>query len=125
MKKIKKKKKNKNEKVEDTVEWIREKLNSVFNCTIKQDKQAEYLHTFKYVDNKIVVLKKLSEHLKCDDEIKEIINEKQKLDDFINENIGQGDDYFLGDTVKEKIPNILCNIETHLDNIILKIYDNK
>ena len=55
--------KNKNEKVEDTVEWIREKLNSVFNCTIKQDKQAEYLHTFKYVDNKIVVLKKLSEHL--------------------------------------------------------------
>lgn len=117
--------KNKNEKVEDTVEWIKEKLNSVFNCTIKQDKQAEYLHTFKYVDNKIVVLKKLSEHLKCDDEIKEIINEKQKLDDFINENMGQGDDYFLGDTVKEKIPNILCNIETHLDNIILKIYDNK
>ena len=117
--------KNKNEKVEDTVEWIREKLNSVFNCTIKQDKQAKYLHTFKYVDNKIVVLKKLSEYLKCDNEIKEIINEKQKLDDFINENIGQGDDYFLGDTVKEKIPNILCNIETHLDNIILKIYDNK
>lgn len=116
--------KSKNEKVEDTVEWIRDKLNSVFNCTIKKDKQAEYLHTFKYLDNKIVVLEKLSKHLNCDDEIKEIINEKQKLDDFISENIGQGDSYFIGDTVKEKIPNILCNIETHLDTIVLKIYEN-
>ena len=117
--------KKKNEKVEDTIEWIKERLNIVFNCPIKKDKQAEYLHSFKYIDNKIEVLKRLSKHLKCDDDIREIINEKQKLDDFISENIGQGDEYFLGDTVKEKIPNILCNIETHLDNIILKIYDNK
>ena len=38
---------------------------------------------------------------------------------------GQGEEYFKGNTVKEKIPNILCNIETHLDNIIIQIYDIK
>ena len=117
--------KSKNEKVEDTIEWIKNKINTVFNCPIEQNKQAEYLHSFKYIDNKIIVLEKLSKHLNCVEDIREIKNEKQKLDDFINENIGQGDEYFLGETVKEKIPNILCNIETHLDNIILKIYEDK
>lgn len=117
--------KNKNEKIEDIIEWLKDKFNNVFSTPIKQEKQAEYLHSFKYIDNKIAVLEKLSSHLECSAEIQEIKNEKQKLDDFINENIGQGDQYFLGDTVKEKIPNILCNIETRLDNIILKIYDIK
>ena len=115
----------KNEKIEDIIEWIKNKFNNVFNTPIRKDKQAEYLHSFKYIDNKIAVLEKLSEHLKCNEDIREIKNEKQKLDEFINENIGQGDEYFLGETVKEKVPNILCNIETHLDNIILQIYDIK
>lgn len=117
--------KKKNEKVEDTIEWIRNRINTVFNCPVQQSKQAEYLHSFKYIDNKINVLERLSKHLNCTEDIREIRNEKQKLDDFINENIGQGDNYFLGVTVKEKIPNILCNIETHLDNIMLKIYNDK
>lgn len=115
----------KNEKVEDIIDWLKNKFNTVFNTSIKQEKQAEYLHTFKYIDNKIAVLEKLSAHLKCSDDIRKIKNEKQKLDEFITENIGQGDSYFLGETVKDKIPNILCNIETHLDNIILQIYDIK
>lgn len=117
--------KNKNDKIEDIIELLKNKLNDVFNSPIKVDKYAEYLHSFKYIDNKIIVLEKLSSHLKCENDIQEIKNEKQKLDDFINENIGQGEDYFMGDTVKEKIPNILCNIETHLDNIIIQIYDIK
>lgn len=115
----------KNEKIEDIIEWLKNKFNNVFNTPIRKDKQAEYLHSFKYIDNKIAVLEKLSAHLKCNEDIREIKNEKQKLDEFINENIGQGDEYFLGETVKEKVPNILCNIETHLDNIILQIYDIK
>lgn len=117
--------KNKNDKIEDIIELLRNKLNDVFNSPIRIEKQAEYLHSFKYIDNKIIVLEKLTTHLKCNDDIQEIKSEKQKLDDFISENIGQGEEYFKGDTVKEKIPNILCNIETHLDNIIIQIYDIK
>lgn len=118
----------KNQKVEETIDVLKNKFNTTFNSPILEDKYPEYLHTFKYIDNKIEVLKRLSKHLKCDEEIREIINEKQKLDEFISENIGEGKEYFLRKEVKEKIPNILCNIETHLDNIMLQIYkvnDNK
>lgn len=45
-----------------------------------QKKQAEYLYSFKYIDNKIKVLEKLSKHLKCEDEIKEIKNLTEKSD---------------------------------------------
>ncbi len=117
--------KSKNEKIENIVEWLKSRFKDTFDSEIETNKYAEYLHTFKYIDNKLKVLEKLSTHLNCDSEIKEIKNEKQKLDEFITENIGQGNEYFRGDSVKEKIPNILCNIETHLDNIILLIYDIK
>jgi len=116
---------SKNKKVEDIIDWLKNRFNNVFGEPIEQKRQAEYLHTFKYIDNKISVLEKLTKHLKCEADLREIKNEKQKLDDFVNENIGQGDQYFLGEKVKEKVPNILCNIETHLDNIMLQIYDIK
>lgn len=115
---------NRNKKIENVIELLRNKFNKVFNPPLKIDKQAEYLYTFKYIDNKIKVLEKLSSHLKCDQDIQDIKNEKQKLDEFINENLCHGEKYFIGETVKEKIPNILCNIETRLDNIIIKIYNN-
>lgn len=118
-------KKNKNDKIQDIIELLKGKFNDVFNLPVKKDKQVEYLHTFKYIDNKIIVLEKLTGHLNCAEDIKEIKREKEKLDEFINENIEQGEEYFQGETVKEKIPNILCNIETHLDNIIIQIYDLK
>lgn len=117
--------KNKNEKIESIIEWLNSRFKEVFEKPIEKDKHAEYLHTFKYIDNKIKVLEKLSVHLKCEEEIREIKSEKQKLDDFVTENIGQGNEYFLGESVKDKIPNILCNIETHLDSIIVSIYDIK
>lgn len=118
-------KKNKNDKIQDIIELLKGKFNDVFNLPVKKDKQAEYLHTFKYIDNKIIVWEKLTGHLNCAEDIKEIKREREKLDEFINENIEQGEEYFQGETVKEKIPNILCNIETHLDNIIIQIYDLK
>lgn len=120
--KINEEKKNKNNKVEDIIELIQKRLNSVFSLPIKVENKAEYLHTFKYLDNKILILENMTKHLKCDDEIRNIKIEKEKLDDFITENINLGDNYFTGETVKEKIPNILGNIESHLDSIILKIY---
>ena len=115
-------KKSKNNKIEDIITLIQKKLVSTFSSPITKDNKAEYLHTFKYLDNKICILENMSKHLKCDEEIRNIKVEKEKLDDFITENIDLGDDYFKGKSVKEKIPNILCNIETHLDSIILKIY---
>lgn len=114
---------NKNQKIEEVVNLLKEKLYNVFDKPIDAKKQAEYLYSFKYIDNKIKVLQKLSKHLKCEDEIKEIKNLTEKLDEFISENLIHGNEYFIGETVKEKIPNILCNIETRLDNIVLKMYD--
>lgn len=114
----------KNKKVEETIEWIKDKLYDVFSGKIEQSRHAEYLHSFKHIDNKIEVLEKLSKHLDCEKNIEKIKSEKQRLDEFINDNIGQGDSYFLGDTVKEKVPNILCNIESQLDEIMLKIYSD-
>lgn len=120
--KINEEKKDKNNKIENIIELIQKKMNSTFVLPIKSDNKAEYLHTFKYFDNKIMILESMTKHLKCDEEIRNIKIEKDKLDDFITENINLGDKYFLGETVKEKIPNILENIETHLDSIILKMY---
>lgn len=71
----------------------------------------------------MLVLEKMSTHLKCKESINAINNELQKLDEFINENLYHGNDYFSSSEHKEKIPNIVCNIENNLDNIILKIYN--
>lgn len=114
-----------NEKIEETIGLIRQRLYEVFSSPIEVADKAKYLHSFKYIDNKIFVLEKLSSHLDCKEDIEKIKNEKQKMDEFINENISCGNEYFTGESVKDKIPNILCNIENHLDNIIIKIYDIK
>ena len=109
-------KKNKNNKVESIIDLINIKLNSTFSSPIDPDKKPQYLLAFKYLDNKINILENMTKHIKV---------EKDKLDDFITDNIHHGTEYFLDDKVKDKIPNILINIETHLDSIILKIYDSK
>ena len=118
-------KKDKNNKIENIIELIQKKLTLTFSSPIKSENKAEYLHTFKYLDNKISILENMTNHLKCEEEIRNIKTEKDKLDDFITENIDIGDKYFMGESVKEKVPNILCNIETHLDSIVLKIYGTK
>lgn len=118
-------KRNKNNKVESIIDLINIKLNSTFSSPIEPDKKPQYLLAFKYLDNKINILENMTKHLKCSEEIKNIKIEKDKLDDFITDNIHHGTEYFLDDKVKDKIPNILINIETHLDSIILKIYDSK
>lgn len=122
--KINDEKKEKNRKIEYVIELIQKKLNIVFGNIIVVENKEEYLHSFKYLYSKMVVLEKLCIHLKCDEDIKDINNELEKLDEFINENLNHGNDYFSSNPQKEKVPNILCNIENHLDNIVLKIYDS-
>lgn len=116
-------KKSKNNKIEDIVQLINTKLNSTFSSPIVSEKQQQYLLAFKYIDNKILILESMSKHLKCEKEIENIKAERYKLDEFITENLYLAPNYFLRDTVKDKIPNILSNIEIHLSSIILKIYE--
>lgn len=111
-----------NDKIENIINNLKFKFNSVFSLPIKSTKKSEYLYTFKYIDNKIKVLSIFSKHLKCSEEINKLVDIKERLDEFINDNIGQGDAYFNRKEVKDKIPNYLCDIETQLDDIILKLY---
>ena len=80
------------------------------------------MHSFRYLDNKILILEKMTKGLGCDKEIADIKNEKDKLDVYINENLNEGNSYFSDKSRSEKIPNIIENIETRLDSILLKIY---
>jgi hypothetical protein len=118
-------KKSKNNKVESIIDLINIKLNSTFLSPIEPDKKSQYLLAFKYIDNKINILENMTQHLRCTEEIRDIKVEKDKLDDFITDNIHHGTEYFLDAKVKDKIPNIISNIEIRLDSIILKIYDSK
>lgn len=116
------KKNNQNTRIENIIELIDKKLRVVFEPNIDVTKQDEYLHSFRYLDNKILILEKMTKGLGCDKEIADIKNEKDKLDVYINENLNEGNSYFADKSRSEKIPNIIENIETRLDSILLKIY---
>lgn len=116
------KKNNQNTRIENIIELIDKKLRVVFEPNIDVTKQDEYLHSFRYLDNKILILEKMTKGLGCDKEIADIKNEKDKLDVYINENLNEGNLYFVDKSRSEKIPNIIENIETRLDSILLKIY---
>ena len=116
------KKNNQNTRIENIIEWIDKKLRVIFEPNIDVTKQDEYLHSFRYLDNKILILEKMTKGLGCDKEIADIKNEKDKLDVYINENLNEGNSYFADKSRSEKIPNIIENIETRLDSILLKIY---
>lgn len=116
------KKNNQNTRIESTIELIDKKLRMVFEPNIDVTKQDEYLHSFRYLDNKILILEKMTKGLGCDKEIADIKSEKDKLDVYINENLNEGNAYFSDESRREKIPNIIENIETRLDSILLKIY---
>ena len=116
------KKNNQNTRIENIIELIDKKLRVVFEPNIDVTNQDEYLHSFRYLDNKILILEKMTKSLGCDKEIAYIKNEKDKLDVYINENLNEGNSYFADKSRSEKIPNIIENIETRLDSILLKIY---
>lgn len=113
----------KHEKIEHLISLITVKLHETFDKPVSVVNKAEYLYTFKYFDNKIEVLEKLTEHLDCEEQLRNIRIQKDKLDDFIMENLEEGEEYFKKESVKDKIPNILCNLENYLDKIVLKIYE--
>ena len=84
------KKNNQNTRIESIIELIDKKLRMVFEPSIDVTKQDEYLHSFRYLDNKILILEKMTKGLGCDKEISDIKSEKDKLDVYINENLNSG-----------------------------------
>lgn len=110
-------------KVEEIIELIQKKLDLVFSSPIDVDNKAEYLHSFKYLYSKVNVLKKLCINLDCSNELNNIESELKKLDEFINDNLEQGNEYFNSGKLKAKVPNIICNIENNLDAITIKLYE--
>ena len=98
-------------------------MDLVFSSPIDVDNKAEYLHSFKYLYSKVNVLKKLCINLDCSNELNNIESELKKLDEFINDNLEQGNEYFNSGKLKAKVPNIICNIENNLDAITIKLYE--
>lgn len=116
--------KKKNEKVESIIEILNNKFKKICGEEIKTAEHKSYLTQFKSIDNKISHLKVMSKHLKCEKLIDSIENKKEQIDNFITENINEGDDYFLKEERKDKLPNLLVNIENDLDQITNVIYIN-
>lgn len=123
--KINEQKNNQNNRIQEVIELIQKKISSVFEKPVDVSEKKEYLHTFKYLDNKIRILEIMTSELKCEIEIEKIKTEKDSLEKFVTENLNEGNDYFVKESVKDKIPNILGNIENQLDNITVKIYNFK
>lgn len=114
-------KSKRNSKIENTIVAIVAKLQEISLKVPSNENHAEYLYSFKYLSNKFEVLAAL-----CDDKDKQYIsdakNNFEKLRDFITENINLGSSYFEDKDRKDKIPNLVANIETSLDKIVIEIY---
>lgn len=114
--------KHKNNKIEEIINNIRTKMYDVWSTPIVNSNKGLYLSTLKFIDNKLGILDTISNHLNCEKELDYIKNEFKKIDDFIIDNIDGADDYFIEKNRKDKIPNILNNIDAKFDEIIKKIY---
>ena len=78
---------------------------------------------YKYLDNKLKLLEHMSKSFECNDEIKVISENLEKIETYITDNINEKNEYFIKDsTRKEKVPNLIDNIETQLDNITKKMF---
>lgn len=119
--KIGERKDKKNSKIENTIVSVVAKLQEISLKAPSNENYAEYLYSFKYLSNKFDVLQAL-----CDEIDKQYINEAknnfEKMREFITDNINLGSSYFEDKDRKDKIPNLVANIETSLDKVIIRIY---
>lgn len=110
------------DKIENLIVKIISKLSTICLKTPNIGMHSEYLYCFKYISNKFEVLDKLA-YKSCKEHVTNGKNEFDKLRDFITDNINQNEKYF--EDKKDKIPNLVSNIESNLDKIIVEIYDKK
>lgn len=116
-------KRRRHDKVENVVTEIVVKLNTILFETPKQSKYTEYLYCFKYVSNKIEVLEKIVTEKEYKIHIEDIRKDFESIRTFVTDNINQPEKYFTDKDRKDKIPNLIINIETALDKIIIGIYE--
>lgn len=122
--KINDEKNNKAAKIDQVIDVFRKRLISLFSKEIDvENNKEEYYHSFKYLDNKFKLLEHMTKSFNCDDEIKNISDNLEKLQIYITDNINEKNDYFTKDKErKEKIPNLIDTIEVQLDNITIKLF---
>lgn len=115
---------NKTNKIDQVIDVFRKRLTSLFDKPIDvENNREEYYHSFKYLDNKFKLLEHMTKSFECKDEIKSIGDNLEKLETYITDNINESNDYFTKEKErKEKIPNLIDNIEVQLDNITIKLF---
>ena len=113
----------KNDKLERIISLLVVDLYDVFGQPIQSENREKYLLVCKKIDTKLRVIESLSGHLNCEIEIKEIKQYRERLDEFVMDNLDIAG-YFDDSNRKMKIPNWICDIETRLNNIVLKMYEN-
>lgn len=122
--KINDEKNHKANKIDQVIDVFRTRLITLFSNPIDvENNKEQYYHTFKYLDNKLKLLEHMSKSFECNDEIKVISENLEKIETYITDNINEKNEYFIKDsTRKEKVPNLIDNIETQLDNITKKMF---
>lgn len=113
----------KNDKLERIISLLIVDLYDAFGQPIQSENREKYLLAFKKIDTKLRVIESLSGHLNCETEIKDIKQYRERLDEFVMDNLDIAG-YFDASNRKMKIPNCICDIETRLNNIVLKMYEN-
>jgi len=117
-------KNNKTSKIDQVIDVFRKRLTLLFDKPINvENNREEYYHTFKYLDNKFKLLEHMTKSFDCDNEVKNIGENLEKIETYITDNINEKNDYFTKDADrKEKIPNLIDTIEVQLDNIMIKLF---
>lgn len=112
-------------KVDQIIDMYRNKLISLFDQPIDvENNKIEYLHSFKYLNNKLRLLEYMTRDFNCGKEISAIKSDFDKIESYISENIEEKNDYFVKTQErKEKIPNLITNIDNQLGNITIKLWD--
>lgn len=114
-------KNKKDSKLDDTILKIVAKLQEICLEVPTSSDKSRYLYILKYISNKFVLVNEL-----CDERDKKNIEDAKKdfdtLRDFIIDNINLGPSYFEDEERKNKIPNLISNIETYLDKVVIRIY---
>lgn len=113
----------KNDKLERIISLLIVDLYDAFGQPIQSENREKYLLAFKKIDTKLRVIESLSGYLNCETEIKDIKQYRERLDEFVMDNLDIAG-YFDASNRRMKIPNCICDIETRLNNIVLKMYEN-
>lgn len=121
--KVNDEKNNKVSKIDKVIDVFRKRITLLFDKPIDvENNKEEYLHSFKYLDNKFKLLEHMTNSFNCKNEIANIKENLEKIETYITDNINEKNEYFIHTDRKEKIPNLVDNIDGQLDIITIKLF---